>query len=278
MSLLVCVRCRGPRDGRLFWEHLEVRGDFAECPCGARYPLVDGIPVVVNNLAAFLASEGPVLLERQDLGEELRQGLERGSGGALERSQNLLETYRRSMDGPLQDWLREEASGLQGEVLEGGCGLGIRPQSVGMDHNFGLLRAAVCERKVCGDLADPPFSPGSFDGIVLANVLDSCAQPAMVLAQADALLRPGGILLVTCAFAYRSDITRNEEWIAEEQLLALLQGHLRIGPIELHYSLERVEERDWPLWVSPRQRTLFRTLVLRARKIDVSHGHVTSDG
>lgn len=278
MSLLVCVRCRGPRDGRLFWEQLLVRGDFAECSCGARYPVVDGIPVVFNNLAAFLESEGPVLLERQDLGEELREGLERGAGGPLERSRSLLATYRRSTEGPLQEWLREEGRNLQGRVLEGGCGLGVRAESVGMDHNFGLLRAAVCDEKVCGDLLDPPFGPSSFDGIILANVLDSCAQPAMVLAQADALLRPGGCLLLSCAFAYRSDITPPQHWLGEEQLLAGLQGQRSIGPVGLRYALERVEERDWPLWVSPRQRSVFRTLALRARKVDVSHRHVTSGG
>ena len=49
MSAPVCVRCRGPRGGQLHWETLQFEGDFAVCGCGARYPVVDGIPVVINS-------------------------------------------------------------------------------------------------------------------------------------------------------------------------------------------------------------------------------------
>jgi len=127
-----------------------------------------------------------------------------------------------------------------------------RTDIVALDHNLALLRRHAGFR-VCGDAADPPFLPASFDAVVLPNVLDACADPAVVLAQADALLRPGGRLVVTCAYAFHEDVTPRSRWFDPEHLVAALDG--RGGFFGFPFSHRVVEATDripWPIALTER--------------------------
>ncbi len=68
---------------------------------------------------------------------------------------------------------------------------------------------------VCGNALDPPFAGESFDLVCLVNALDSFSDPALGLAQASALLRPGGHLLLAQPDAWMSHVTHPDRWIAE---------------------------------------------------------------
>lgn len=96
-----------------------------------------------------------------------------------------------------------------GRVLDIGCASGgllavLRP---GAGHLAGLelsptaaaAAAQVGDQIVCGALADDglPFEAGSFDLVVLADVLEHLADPGAGLARATAWCRPGGAVLVS---------------------------------------------------------------------------------
>lgn len=268
---LVCIHCRGWQGSEFISRKLVEEGEWLRCDCGARYPVVDGVPLIFKDFRAFLSSEGPVVLARRDLGE-LGALFRFHSGGALRRLEEQLRSYWASQEGELQSWLRERVGSLEGEVLEAGCGLGISPRSIGMDYSFGMLQESCCERKLCADLGMPPFAAERFDAIVLANVLDSCSDPGLILAQVDALLRPGGTLLLCCAFAFSEDVTPVESWFEEEALLAALGGEQPFFGYMLPYTLEEVRECSWPLQRRPRERVEFRSLCLVARKRGLATG------
>lgn len=255
---LVCVRCRGAVDGRLHWQNLSLEGPFLRCACGAHYPMIDGIPVIFSDQDAFLASEGPLLLKREDLPEALLAVLEPQSKGAIARDRELRRVYQNSTEGPLQDQLRHLLKGGEGPTLEMGAGLGISSHSLRLDHGFGILRAGLGPA-VCADAHDPPFSPASFRRVVLANILDSCRDPALILAQADALLPVGGQLILSCAFAFKEEITPKENWISEASLSAMLHGELHPYGQSLSYQSTLEMDLDWPLNLSARQRHVHRT-------------------
>lgn len=166
--------------------------------------------------------------------------------------------YRRSTAGPLQAWLRRV---VPAGALELGSGVGVRADSALLDADPGMLRAAPNAVRVCADVHDPPFPPASFEAVVLANVLDSVADPLLVLQQAVALLAPGGLLIVTCAYAFRADITPEAAWFTPA---ALRRG---LGAVEAGVlALEARRTLDWPLRVGPRLRHVYRcdALVFRA--------------
>jgi SAM-dependent methyltransferase len=91
---------------------------------------------------------------------------------------------------------------LRGRMLDVGCGIGdmlaFRPDSVGVDINertVAYCRAHGLEAHVM----QPdrlPFDAGSFDSVLLDNVLEHIAQPTPLLAEVHRVLKAGGRLLV----------------------------------------------------------------------------------
>lgn len=64
MALLICPGCRILRDGRLDLRTLERAGELLVCECGRRYPVVDGVPIVLGDPTAYLRADTMTVVER----------------------------------------------------------------------------------------------------------------------------------------------------------------------------------------------------------------------
>lgn len=268
LPTLICPACRHVSAEGLHVRTLDDVDGLLRCACGAAYPVVDGVPIVFRDLNGWLSGEGAEALRRADLPAAVAARIVAGAGGALARNDALVDVYARSRHGDLQDWLRRVVGALPGDVLEMGAGLGAceRDDVVALDHNLALLRRHP-GRRVCGDAADPPFLPDRFDAVVLANVLDSCAEPGLVLGQADALLKPGGTLVVTCAYAFQDAITPRARRFAPSDLVAALDGRGTLGGYGVpHRLVEAVDAIAWPLQVTERLRHVHAVHALISRK------------
>jgi SAM-dependent methyltransferase/uncharacterized protein YbaR (Trm112 family) len=62
--LLICPGCRTLSDGRLDLRTLEHTGDVLACECGRRYPIVDGVPILLKDPAGYLRGETLTVIER----------------------------------------------------------------------------------------------------------------------------------------------------------------------------------------------------------------------
>lgn len=232
----------------------------AQCPgCGQVYPVVEGTPIVLRDVDAWLQQEAPSLLCRADLPPPLLARLIAGAGGSLRRDLRLGEVYARSQRGPLQDWMRAQARAATGDTVDLGCGSAVyqEPRILGLDLNWALLRG-YAGRRVLADACDPPFAAARFDTVLLFNLLDSCRDPFLLLQQADALVRPGGALVLSCAFAWQDEITPPRLQIDEAFLLGYLAHR--------GYTLAESQDLAWPLQVSARTRHEHRCLALVARR------------
>jgi len=91
---------------------------------------------------------------------------------------------------------------LSGRVLDVGCGIGdmlrFRPNTVGVDINPKTV--AWCREQGLEahsmEIDRLPFEAGSFDGLILDNVLEHIANPGPLLTEARRVLRPSGRILV----------------------------------------------------------------------------------
>jgi SAM-dependent methyltransferase len=114
---------------------------------------------------------------------------------------------------------------------------------------------------VVADALAPPLAAEAFDVVHAGAVLDNVADPLFLLGQADALLRPGGRLLLTSAAAWRPDITPEGCWLGttgrggpdapgpEELLRAALTGR---HPALPHLAYDLLEDRPGLRWTVPR--------------------------
>src|SRR5689334_2347397 len=64
LDLLVCPGCRTLENGRLDVRTLDRDGDVLACACGRRYPIIDDVPILVNELGTYLRAELIGVVER----------------------------------------------------------------------------------------------------------------------------------------------------------------------------------------------------------------------
>lgn len=90
---------------------------------------------------------------------------------------------------------------------------------------------------VVADALNPPLRAESFDAVVALNLLDNVRVPATLIGQIDALLKPGGVALLSTPYAWDSAHTDDAERLGgaagrpyggqpEAELLRVLQGDL----------------------------------------------------
>ncbi len=214
------------------------------CPlCGQAYPVVLGVPVVAQGPQAFVEAQG-------------------------DRLEGPLDARWPAEPCALKERVEAWLSERSGPLLDLGCGAGLHADArvVGLDNDAASLRHYPGPR-VLGDAHDPPFGPHSFAGVLLLNLLDSCRNPRLVLAQADALLHPRGQLLISCAYAFSGSITAEHQRFEPEQLLAGLRGDRSALGLRLAYGVEVEDPVSWRLRSGARTVHEFQVQLIRARRL-----------
>ncbi len=251
MIPLTCPTCRASTPLRLDPVGLA-------CVCGARFPVVDDTPIVLREVDAWLDQERATVLLRRDLPPQVLDRLLATESGPITRSRLRLRSYADRPEDGLCRWLTAELATVGGPILDLCCGAGVhgRDNILGVDLDWLMLQRYPGPR-VLADATDPPFAPASFGAVLLINAIDSVRDPSLLLGQADALLQPGGTLLLTSPFSWSPEITP-AAWTFDE---ATLLVHLE----RLGYALA-VSEVEWRLSPNPRTTLVHRCLALRATK------------
>ena len=137
----------------------------------------------------------------------------------------------------------------EGSVLDLGCASGgllalLRDRAsftAGVELSSAAARAAdVADQVVQARIESPdlPFEPGSFDLVVMADVLEHLVDPPDALARAVSWVKPGGAIVVSVpniAHWHARLVLLRGEWRSEETGL-FDSGHLRF------FNVERLDE------------------------------------
>lgn len=167
LDVLCCPHCRGELEPR--------EGELACGGCARSYPLQDGIPLFTRPPGELRPSE------------KIARGPHTGT------------PWRRS------NWrfLERQVAGLDPNAL-------ILDVGAGRGDFAGVLSGRRCVALdvypypevdlVCDLTQANPFRPGSFDAVLLMNVLEHVYDTGGMLAQLAGLLKPGGRLVVAIPF------------------------------------------------------------------------------
>jgi len=163
LDLVVCPGCRTLTGDRLDVRTLERAGDLLTCECGRRYPIIDGVPIVMANPAEYLRSEIATVVER-DLAPEVAALLVEGGpddapyARLLEHLSIYLDAHWGDRAEPsdgfggqaLVEWIAARSRDRVERAVELGCSVGRitaelaanADHVVGLDLQFGAVRRA----------------------------------------------------------------------------------------------------------------------------------------
>jgi SAM-dependent methyltransferase len=311
--------------------------------CNTKYPIIEGVPCIINPDEKFLWLEIASTLELFNPPNEIRQYVlnhlndvtihsktqTTGTGSLSYEEESLMGCFMDNNYGefesnykPSYKWVdyrlywksvintsKPEIHKKYSMTLELGCSVGryifemarMSDLAVGLDLRFrAVLEAARIQRQgsvkfhrrvrglkfqevstdfeptkntlfLVGNALDPPFISESFDLVASLNLLDNIKLPRILLGQMNALLRPGGILLLGSPFEWRPDICEPTEWLETEQLDGpvtvrnILEGKV-LSEYGLNYTVETQEDIIWPLRNHDRYWSMFRSNLIRAKK------------
>ncbi len=84
-----------------------------------------------------------------------------------------------------------------------------------------------------GDACDLPSGIGTFDFVLMANLIDRLPDPAKCLARLPELVNSGGWLAITSPYTWLEEYTPRDKWLEQgEGTLAALEKHLAPAFIE----------------------------------------------
>jgi SAM-dependent methyltransferase len=127
---------------------------------------------------------------------------------------------------------------------------------------------------VQGDVAAPPLEAEAFPLVMALSLLDTVWDPLFALSQLDALLAPGGLLLLGTPYSWSPLVTPPSAWWSKRDssgaatLRLALEGH---HPALPHLQYELLSEEDRMVWAVPGHgRLVFRFFLdlILARKRD----------
>ena len=139
------------------------------------------------------------------------------------------------------------------------------------------LRPAPRVSLVCGNALDPPFLADSVDVVLAINLVDNVPNPIDLIGQLDAILKPGGLLIVASPFNWIDTITSPSEQLgggldpafegmdSPEALRQLLRGKTPYHQ-HLDHKILGTQNVPWTLQEHNRCRVSYKVHVLASRK------------
>lgn len=227
MPELVCVICRN--------DLLESDCALVCTACGQRYPIDDGVPVMLTEEDAEFQDEMAIQDKAASMYTNLR--------------------YREPLALKYHNWWTDKMLSLvrtDGLILDNGCGIGLlahktpKERILGLDLSRSMLKCAQTriERLVQGNSQKLPFRDAVFDAVFCRSLLHHLPCPEAAIREMSRVLKPHGeivlvdpnkTLLSTLPrlFMYRSDhFSRDHKNMKPQYLEELLSKYFLIEHVE----------------------------------------------
>ena len=253
--------------------------------CAARHPIVDGVALLLEDFAAYAASERWMVLRRRDLPAPTLAMLDRAlAPDSAERvREQMLHCYRNTWQFPELECITAAFGDFVTSALHAharrvetavdlGCAAGshtpwLAPYAnavAGVDLHFERVRAAHEDhdldkvRFLVANAEDPPFADASIGLVLWLNLLDSIARPRLALQGLLRILEPGGLVVFSSPFTYSSAVSDPGEWVDEAEFDDFVRQHFDV--------LVQAERLPWVVPAGPTRADVFFTRAALLRK------------
>ncbi|PYX67349.1 MAG: methyltransferase type 11, partial [Acidobacteria bacterium] len=203
------LRCPNCRSGLIFQSGCLC---CASRLCGMQFPVVDGVPVLINDHNSLFAREDFVAGKNTTFDLSRRRFVRRLDRllPTLGRNVKAKRNYQAFAELLLKPSSNPVVLIIGGSIL--GCGLEALAQQPKIqltetDVSFGPRTQLIC------DAHDLPFENNSFDGVVVQAVLQYLVEPSRCIREVERVLKPCGLVYAESAFMQqvvhgRYDFTR----------------------------------------------------------------------
>ncbi len=188
LDILRCPKCKGK---------LTRVGGYLECSCGGRYPIEDGIPILINEQNSVFSiadyeGHGATYFRPRSKAKELIDRILPDIGS----NHHTKENYRKFAD--------LVTKGGKAKVLVVGGGiLGAGMQEIIGNPEIEFIESDVAfgpRTQIICDGHDLPFEDESLNGIIVQGVLEHVADPHRCAEEFHRVLRADGIVYAETAF------------------------------------------------------------------------------
>lgn len=100
-----------------------------------------------------------------------------------------------------------------------------------------------------GDALALPPGLGVFDAVLMANLIDRLSRPGQCLEGMAAMVRPGGLLVVTSPYTWLDSFTPREHWLPEPGPVGTARGTRMAMERLLAPQFELLHHRDMPFLI-----------------------------
>lgn len=192
LGQLRCPACAAPLT------LIESRLECLEAGCQALYPVVDGIPILINERASvfsisdFLRHERTTYRPKSRL-EQLIADVVPEIGVNLKAESNYARLAR----------LLTERSAQPRVLVVGGSVVGRGMQALLNVPSIELVESDVTfspRTTIIADAHDLPFADATFDGLIIQAVLEHVLDPVRCIQEARRVLKPGGLVYAETPF------------------------------------------------------------------------------
>ncbi|MFT3699225.1 MAG: methyltransferase domain-containing protein [Kofleriaceae bacterium] len=300
MQILVCPGCRTRTPERIDVRTLERSNDLYVCECGRSYPIVDGIPVILEApviepdpdvspeaaaaLVANLADDAPYahLLEHLSIYLDSHWGAQNPLAAKLAHAEHVALTVELGCSvGRIVHELALSSDHVVGVELSlpavrrarrllAGEDVPYAQRQLGHHYTPAIAHGSVTTNTtlICGDALDPPLIPGAYDRVVALNLLDSVRSPRQLLSVIDGLCAPNGEVILSSPYAWQTSIVDAPlPFDPAESLLDILQTGDGLGS---RYQILESTDLEWTLRRDARSSVSYRIHWVRARKHSAS--------
>ncbi|HXG74319.1 MAG TPA: methyltransferase domain-containing protein [Candidatus Nitrosotenuis sp.] len=282
---LFCVKCHFGLEIKILEEVEQVEEGFLVCAkCGLKYPIIDGVPILWNDFAAYLSNRprlgGQLLFLAKNA--EIKAFI-KSSLTKIRRQPNDLSTiekrwcdiYLANQKGKFYSAVQKLIEPDSGVALEHGCSIGrmTRYLANNYDYAFGIDKSyyAISVAKKLGgknldffvaDSLEHPFGGTKFDYILALNLLE-LVEPKSLIKLFARQLKKGASLLISDPYDYE----RGAKSVKEPLYADSLRCELVRRGFSIHHKTKNPSFVPWRLKLHERASLHYKSDLVKAKKI-----------